>query len=640
MALKRLLTALFFTLALAAAVGCGRVTPPAAHPSTGAPAPEALLGEGLETLRALAAAEVPPRDPVDLTQRLADPGQPIPRVARDGPWGFEIGDTHAFWVLNWDTQAYARVAARLVYKTPQAYFFVEAGVDLDPARMQRLADDFEGRVIPTNRRFFGEEWSPGVDGDPRLTVLFARDFGAQRSAFQTSVDEYSRLVYPHSNEMELIYVRADGAGWDDPCTLAHELQHVIHWAVDRAEAVWLVEGFSELACQVNGLPSSVSELALGAFARRPDTQLNTWRAEIDQAAAQYGASYLFVAYFLERFGEGATRALVAQPAHGLESVDVALSGLGAGMGADALFADWVVANLLDDPGLAQGRYGYRSLDPPPLALKARHWATGLPVERPGSVGQYGADYVDLHGPGRFEIDFAGARVVRLAPLAAHSGRNVWWGGRGTNGDATLTRAFDLSGLSEATLTFYTWYEVEQGVDYAYVEVSLDGVHWTTLPGQWTTQEDTYGANYGHGYTGFSGGWVQERIDLTPYVGQAVQIRFEYVTDDGPLGAGVFLDDVEIAALGYRHEAEADDGGWVARGFSRSPLVLPQAWLLQLVTQRQEGTTVERLALGPDNSGRWVVDLDAGESAVLIVSGRTRVTTEPARYQYGIRAVDE
>ncbi len=165
-------------------------------------------------------------------------------------------------------------------------------------------------------------------------------------------------------------------------------------------------------------------------------------------------------------------------------------------------------------------------------------------------------------------------------------------------------------------------------------------HWTTLPGQRTTQENPYGVNYGHGYTGSSGGWVQERIDLTPYVGQGVQLRFEYVTDDGPLGAGVFLDDVEISALGYRHNAEADDGGWEARGFSRSPLILPQAWLLQLVTQRQEGTTVERLALNSDNSGRWVVDLGAGESAVLIVSGATRVTTEPARYQYGISTLAE
>ncbi|KPK04237.1 MAG: hypothetical protein AMJ56_17810, partial [Anaerolineae bacterium SG8_19] len=64
-------------------------------------------------------------------------------------------------------------------------------------------------------------------------------------------------------------------------------------------------------------------------------------------------------------------------------------------------------------------------------------------------------------------------------------------------------------------------------------------------------------------------------------------------------------------------------------------VMPQEWLLQLVTQKDERTTVERLHLGPDNTGRWTVDLRSGETAVLVVSGVTRVTTEPAAYTYAI-----
>jgi bacillopeptidase F (M6 metalloprotease family) len=108
------------------------------------------------------------------------------------------------------------------------------------------------------------------------------------------------------------------------------------------------------------------------------------------------------------------------------------------------------------------------------------------------VGQYAADYILLRGEGSFQVDFVGATLVGLAPTLAHSGRFVWWGGRGTNSDTTLTREFDLTGLSKATLTFYTWYDIAGGFDYAYVEVSVDGERWETLPGQTTTNQDPNG----------------------------------------------------------------------------------------------------------------------------------------------------
>jgi immune inhibitor A len=305
-----------------------------------------------------------------------------------------------------------------------------------------------------------------------------------------------------------------------------------------------------------------------------------------------------------------------------------------------VFADWVVANYINEPGLADGQYGYLDLHLPSFQAEAEYEAQDLLVERQTNVGQYAADYILLRGEGSFQVDFAGAALVGLAPILAHSGRFVWWGGRGTNSDTTLTREFDLTRLSKATLTFYTWYDIERGSDYAYVEVSIDGERWETLPGQTTTNHDPNGVIYGHGYTDVSHGWVQERIDLTPYVGQKVQVRFEYVTDDGPVHAGILLDDIEIPQLGYCDDVEASEGGWVARGFIRNAIVMPQQWLLQMVTQQHDQTTVERLELDPDNTGRWDVHLGPDETAVLVISGRTRVTTEPADYGYTIAAIDE
>jgi hypothetical protein len=324
----------------------------------------------------------------------------------------------------------------------------------------------------------------------------------------------------------------------------------------------------------------------------------------------------------------------------MTSVNQVLKTLGFGLGFDDVFADWVVANRVNDPNLADGQYGYTRIVPASFETDAEYRASDLPTDKRTDVKQYGTDYVMLRGKGNYQIDFAGATLVGLAPITAHSGKYLWWGGRMDNSDTMLTREFDLTKLSKATLTFWTWYDIEKDYDYAYVQVSTDGKHWQTLPGQTTTNTDPTGANYGNGYTATSDDWIQEKIDLTSYAGQKVQVRFEYLTDAGVTHAGMFLDDIEIPELGYRYDAESGDEGWAAQGFMRNANVTPQRWLLQLVTQKSGKTTIERLPLNPDNSGRWVVSLNSGDKAYLIVSGLTRVTTEPAEYWYSITAQDQ
>jgi immune inhibitor A len=642
--MKRLADFTFASLLIVLVVSCARQTQVptavtliwgAEHTASPVVLATGPLFEAIETLSNLESTIVPLRDPIDLAMRLTGPVQSIPRLARAEAWDFVIGDRQEFWVLDWETLIHSRINAYVAYKTPHAYFFVEEGVHLDQDKLKRLAECFEGRTYPTNRKFFGEEWSPGVDGDPRLAILFAAgiDF-----SYQNSIDEYSRLVNQYSNEMEIIYIPARDAALDADCLLAHEFQHMIRWAADRNEPVWMNEGFATLACPLNGYDTAGYEEAIKALAEHPDIQLNDWSSgELDQAYAQYGASYLFVTYFLERFGEDALKALSRAEADGLAGVDQALESVSASLGADELFADWVVANSINDPGLADGRYGYSSLALPAFTKEAEYQENDLPVEQEASVAQYAADYIALYGPGRFQFDFTGEILVQAVPAVPHSGGYAWWSGRGTNSDTTLTRELDLSSLQRATLTFFTWYDIEPDYDYAYVEVSLDGQRWSTLQGGKTTTDNPSGANYGNGYTGASQGWIQESIDLTSYVGQKVKIRFEYLTDDGPLGAGILLDDIEIPELGYRADAEADGGGWTANGFTRSTLVLPQEWRVQLVTKRGGRLYVEELSLEPDNHGRWMIDLGRGESAVFIVAGLTRWTTERAQYKYTVIA---
>ena len=79
----------------------------------------------------------------------------------------------------------------------------------------------------------------------------------------------------------------------------------------------------------------------------------------------YGASYLFMNYFLDRFGEDLTKAVVASPKNGIAGFNDALAKAGRTERFDDIFADWVIANYLDAPEAdSEGRYGYPNIDLP------------------------------------------------------------------------------------------------------------------------------------------------------------------------------------------------------------------------------------------------------------------------------------
>jgi immune inhibitor A len=587
----------------------------------------------------VASAVIPERDLRMLATRLKNPSDPIPEVINVEPPDYQVGDTEVFWVGNMDTTEHFTVTARLRYATPHVYMWVQEDYSVDEQALARSADRFETETYPINREFFGSEWTPGVDNDVHLHLLHASNLGFSVAGYYSSADEYSRLANPYSNEKEMFYLAVDnirpGTDFYDG-VLAHEFQHMIHWYNDRNEEGWVNEGCSELAADLNDHDVGDSPQV---FINGPDIQLTTWSEE--ESYPHYGASYLLMAYFLDRFGEEATRAVVAQDANGIAGFNPVLSDYG--LTFDQIFADWLVANLLDDPSLEDGRYGYTELGVGPVRIDHTHRT--YPTQRATTVHQYAADYIELLGQGDLSIQFTGSTQVRLTDTEAHSGQYVWYSMRGDDSDMTLTRTFDLTELEQATLRFWTWYDIEEDWDYAYIEVSADGGEtWNILAGIYTTDSNPTGNNFGQAYTGVSGAgelpqWVQEQVDLTPYTGKQVLVRFEYVTDDAINQPGWLIDDISIPELDYAEDVEVGNGGWEASGFVRVDNVLPQRFIVQLVTFGPSGKplAVEHMAL--DELQRGQLKLRGlgteVERAVLVVSGIAPVTTEWASYEYSI-----
>ena len=592
-----------------------------------------------DTLTTMDEAQVPENDPYELACRLQDICD-VPRTVQAK--SYKLGDKEQFWISNSDTAEHTQITATLMYETPHSYFWVEEGTPVDKADMKKLMDTFEDKLYPTDREFFGSEANPGVDGDPHIYVIYASSIGHNIAGYFNSSDSFNPLVKEYSNAHET-YVLGTSQDLADEytyTTLAHEFVHMIQDPTDRNDATWMIEGFAEVGPLINGYSVGYADWE---YVQNPDMQLNTW---VDNSSpdfsAHYGQSFLYLTYFLDRFGKEVTKHLVSNPEDDMKSIDDTLAQMnvtdpqtGNVVTADDVFMDWAATLLLMDDSVGDGRYTYKIY---PDAPKVENLTPveSCPQTVSGTVNQYGMDYYSITCPGDHTLTFTGSTVVGLLPADPHSGKYLFWSNRGDESDMTLTREFDFTNATAPiTMSFAMWHDLETDYDYTFLEASTDGQTWEILNTPSGTDEDPSGNSYGWGWNGQTNGWKTEEVDLSQFAGQKVQIRFEYVTDAALNGEGFMLDDVSIDAINYQTDFEADNGGWEGAGFVRVENMLPQTYGLSLVI-KGDTTTVTRITLDADQTAEIPVSLKEGEEAVLIVAGTTRFTRQPAAYQLDIR----
>jgi immune inhibitor A len=561
------------------------------------------------------------------------------------PGPLSIGAQKTFWALNSDTNSNFQVQATLRYITPHSYFWVADSLYYDLSEIKNLMDAFENKIYPTDREFFGSEWTPGVDGDPHIYILYTGGLGGSVAGAYSSVDEYPPQVFQYSNAHEMFYISSS-----EPLSssytygsLAHEFQHMIHWYQDRNETSFLNEGFSELATFLNHYDNGYFDRI---YLSNPDLNLTDWLGTSGDNSAHYGASFLFVTYFLDRFGEGTTKALIHNQQNGLDSIDGTLAqgdlkdlSTGKGITADDFFLDWAITNFIEDGTVGDGRYIYHNYPADPKA-NPTDTLSNCPLDKATrTVNQYGVDYIRINCPGDFSLHFEGATSTRLLPVDFHSGTHAFWSNKGDESDMSLTHSFDLTGVSgPISMDYWTWYDIEKDYDYVYVEASTDAQHWTILTTPSGTASNPNGASYGWGYTGQTDGWVRESVDLSKYAGQTVSVRFEYLTDQAVNGEGFLVDDITVPAINYSTDFETDDGSWLPDGFARIENTVPQTFRLALITHTSGGTTVQMIPVTADQSAD--ISLTIGQNGVqdviLVVTGTTRFTRLVAPYQLSIQ----
>jgi hypothetical protein len=480
---------------------------------------------------------------------------------------------------------------------------------------------------------------PADPADPDSDALVVLAYNIVDDAYyDCDADQYTVGYFAPEfiDEDGMNVIVIDTEGWDElvgnPDTtdltiegvIAHELQHLLHNSSDPGELSWVDEGLADFAIFLNGYPTGGSHATYHQVFHR-ETSLTRWGGGLEN----YGASFSFFQYLWEQAGGNGggdlspdqaysgtggdllIKLIFENPADGMEGVQAAIDAFNARTGADLrsaedLFEDWAVAVYLDDED--SSRFDIRAFDfgdpattPWTIALANNEFWGGRDVfqgavpqakwrnrAKRGLTGEetalpYGTSYQTYRNPGsRFSVSLDGADTTTIAP---HSGPEHWYAGYQSQFDSVLDVDSPVAGGQ--TLDFWSWWFIEEGWDYGFVEAQVGG-EWQTVPltdvasGQVvTTDADPQGNNTeGNGLTGTSGG--EYAVDEPEYLhlraalpAGTTDVRFRYSTDAAYLDTGWFVDDVAIG--GAPATVSSPDGDWISTTGEQD-----NHWSLQIV----------------------------------------------------------
>ena len=321
-----------------------------------------------------------------------------------------VGDTITFW--NWDLSVmppvWIRVPSTCRAVTDNAYIFAaddQWNVHMDSSDVAQVAyyweegtySDSTAGIYTLDTENFGPP-PDELDNDDHIYIFYSElgsfqgsTFDGYFSVFNEYTEEEAQQLGGHSNEVEMFYMSCNPGDPVSPLrisVLAHEFEHMIHWAADPNEESWVDEGCAEYAMLLFGVPDP-----LVSFPGNSDNDLTSWNNQF----ADYVKTFMFFTYLADHFG-GADmiRAIVQEPANSIDGVANALANNGYQIPFPAVFINWTIANYYHFYGVhsfdPDSTYLYYSIDPPQFSYSDYHHDLPVgPLNR--HVNNWAADYI-------------------------------------------------------------------------------------------------------------------------------------------------------------------------------------------------------------------------------------------------------
>ncbi len=334
------------------------------------------------------------------------------------------------------------------------------GADKNYARLKlkEMADQFDAVIYPKIREHFGSE--ADIDGDPKIFIMLddIRDGSGSFRGYFWAGNQFPRTSQALSNEKEMVNIDLFPsfvlAQTDTYGTLAHEFTHMIifneNYRIESGQLIgmkrWLEEALTQYAQHLyDGKYTS----NLDEFIKQPDTILAEDRiSEIwlgSSPYANYGASFLWMFYLVEKYGgsnlPGFLKTIVRHQDGGMGSIDAVLTNFNTD--SKKVFADWVVANYLDETRkrdgslLNDGKWGYSvdndfneannlgKYEKLPVKFSEKVILTEQVTARSSNVYPWAADYIEISGnTGNLNLAFDGDNAGQFKAAIIKRGSQI------------------------------------------------------------------------------------------------------------------------------------------------------------------------------------------------------------------------
>ena len=321
-------------------------------------------------LRRVSAIQPPASQKVDTSWKslqTMDGGErdPAPFVPQSGSTAGEkpLQRTFSLHVTDGpldDARQYAKVTGTLVAEGRFVRVFLDSQMNaaqLAPGLVSEVVRLFDGEIVPGSRDVLGQ--FRDIDGDGKFAILISPWLGRLQGGktslggFVRGSDFQKMVLAPFGNRADVLYLNANlQPGPHLKTLLAHEYAHAIcfserlptkfHPQGLPGEEDWLNEAIAHLAENLHGtgwtnLDHRISRF-LDASDRSPLVVRNYYAGGLWRDPGCRGATYLFLRWVVDQFGEEVLPRLIRGRDAGVKNLEAA-----TGVPFPDLFRGWTIA---------------------------------------------------------------------------------------------------------------------------------------------------------------------------------------------------------------------------------------------------------------------------------------------------------
>lgn len=508
-------------------------------------------------------------------------------------WALWYDDLSGLWLMPYTVAAVGEhievwVAADLNFDSPSD---PRNPVVVSTEQINYLVEEFDNNIFPTMESFFGSsafhdgsnasldnilglpsDYYVSDDGQDRVIAMISNigdenyydptyplyiagfywgsvfEFYLDRNVISIDAYDWANRVGPN----DATWRGPDPSLWREflyDGVFAHEYQHLLHDDYDSDEENFINEGLSDLAENLVGYGHPGSHVRdTEAY---PENSLVVWGDQGGlEILSDYGHAYMFQLYLLEQFGESFIQREFLNSENGISGVNSTLGAFNIQKNFADIYHDWAVALLIDSKTPGGGRYKFDGIEFS-LDIGTPDLPNPEAFDTPGAP-PWGTDYIWIDGDPKdlARFTFNGVDYTTF-PTAWSSVGDMLYSGTGNLIDNWAI--FEATG--GGTLTFDTYWDIEDYWDFGFVQISTDGGNtWTSLANSYTTDVHDPSAHPNiianlPGLTSWScfveaDCWVNMSFDLSSYSGD-ILLAFRYMTDWATLYEGWYIDNVYV-----------------------------------------------------------------------------------------------